>query len=193
MTFNFDFRTFRALLAEAAHTAFVEVQRKYADEHFYAFALYTSGEIGYVVPTANTEEGLARVASRYVSDGYGPDLQAVAAELRWNPDDWAYHLEGAELFEAVNNMLVDVPARLFELYRAGTVWLSDAMHAEFECSLVGVLQELDQEGVFGRGEARRRVVINLLMGDQSNESRLANAGRLNPPDVWERLKTDLPV
>ena len=172
MSFSFDFQTFQALRVEAARSALLRVQRKHAEERFYAFGLYIAGELGYVVPTSNTEEGLTRVAQAYVNAGYGPDLQAVAADLRWNPADWAYHLEGQELFETVNGMLEDVPARLFALYDTGAAWLTATVRAELECILVGALQELDREGVFGQDEARRQIVVNLLMGDQSNQSRI---------------------
>ncbi|MEM1033952.1 MAG: DUF4303 domain-containing protein [Myxococcota bacterium] len=62
------------------------------DEAIYAFALYTSGEsdFGYALASANTEEGLARTAARYLERGAG-DPEAVARDLRWNPGDWAFH------------------------------------------------------------------------------------------------------
>ncbi|NVI92468.1 DUF4303 domain-containing protein [Actinomadura sp. BRA 177] len=52
------------------------------------------------------------------------------------------------------------------------------------------LARLDEEGVFGRGAERARVVVNILQGDQGEESVLENARRLNPPAALTVLERD---
>jgi hypothetical protein len=49
---------------------------------------------------------------------------------------------------------------------------------------------LAEEGVFGRGAERERVVVNILQGDQGGESVLENARRLNPPAGLTVLERD---
>ena len=71
-------------------------------------------------------------------------------------------------------------------------------HGEFEehvrCVLITceqVLAEPDTEGVFGQASDRESVVLNVLMGDENDEDRLAHARRLNPTEVWDRYRRDL--
>ena len=52
-------------------------------------------------------------------------------------------------------------------------------------------KKIDAEGLFGSGEERKQVVVNLLMGDQSDEDRLEFAERVNPPESVEMLRQDL--
>ena len=60
----------------------------------------------------------------------------------------------------------------------------------FETCLT-VLEELDAEGVFGQGQERAALVINLLMGDQSDAERLERARPLNPPATYARFAQEL--
>ena len=177
---------FRAALKDAARATFRALKSQHPDERFYAFALYTAGEAEYVLPTANTEEGLARRAEEYARRrGRAPD-DGLLAGLRWSPADWAYHLEGEARFDEVERLLAEAPEpHLLEgdAYRARVRGVFDAC--------LTTLEELDAEGLFGRGEGRRAVVINLLKGDQDDEERLEWAKRLNPRAVHARLAAEL--
>lgn len=71
----------------AAHT-------KYPEERFYAFVLYTEpGLLAYIIPSFNSEEALIRT------------VPTESDELRWNPPEWPYHGEGADLFSDVQQIL----------------------------------------------------------------------------------------
>jgi len=177
----------RPVLKDAVRGTFRDLKSRYPDERFYAFALYTAGEAEYVLPTANTEEGLRRRAEGYVRRGYAPP-ETGAASLRWNPADWAYHLEGDEpYFGEVERLLMQAPEPHDlegDTYRA-------RVDGVFETCLAA-LEELDAEGLFGRGEERQAIVINLLKGDQSNEEMLECAKRLNPRAAYARFAAELP-
>ena len=55
---------------------------------------------------------------------------------------------------------------------------------------IRVLKRLDAEGVFGAGERREGIVLNVLMGDQSDEERLKYAKLLNPASVYARFQEE---
>ncbi len=86
MTNSFDFDNFRSLLYNASKAAFLAIQNVHLNEHFYSFALVTSGDMAYVFPTASSEEGLTLAAQKYFDDGKwgkGKTLQQLRDELRW--------------------------------------------------------------------------------------------------------------
>src|SRR5690242_11054054 len=101
-----DFDHFQTLLLDASRAAFKEVQAAHPDETFYGFGLFHEPLFGYIVPTANPEEGLIRRAEYYKEDhwnlGYArQSIDALSVILRWSPADWAYHLAGKEHFDSV--------------------------------------------------------------------------------------------
>ena len=66
--------------------AIAGVRAKLGEEDVYAIALYSSPECVYVTLSANTEQGLERVAA-----SYGGDVRLRSMSLRWNPADWDFH------------------------------------------------------------------------------------------------------
>lgn len=54
---------------------------------------------------------------------------------------------------------------------------------------IGALEDLDAEGIFGRGVARNDLTVFVTITDSNDASRLerASAKRLNPPAVFERF------
>jgi len=175
----------RAALLQATRAAFEEMRHNHPHEQFYAFALYTSGEAAYVAPSANTEEGLARLTQRDIANAEKEQVAHLyRASLRWSPCDWPYHLEGARHFTTVSRLLDEI---LMISREAEDDQSADTV---FDLCLA-VLQQLDGEGVFGTGAQRDALVLALLMGDQSDEDRIAWARRLNPPPVADRLAGEL--
>jgi hypothetical protein len=162
-----DLDKLKEALSEATMKAFVALKSAHSKERFYAFALYTSGEVSSFCPTANSEEGLAR--------------DAGGARERWSPCDWAYHLEGENHFRKVEVLL---SARKFD----------DEGYCEESDRIldlaVEVLKELDCRGVFGTGKQRDAITLNILMGDQSEEERVQFATRLNPKKTVARFKKE---
>jgi hypothetical protein len=50
---------------------------------------------------------------------------------------------------------------------------------------------LDSENIFGAGEQRNAITLNILMGDQSDEEMRKYAKLLNPATVYERFCMEL--
>ena len=182
-----DLAQLHATLKDATRQAFADLRRQHPQERLYAFALYTNDVGQYIVPSANTEEGLARHAAQAARrDGIADELHR--ASLRWSPCDWAYHADASlvPFFAGVERLLSDGP----DPYDLDDEACAQQVGGVFETCLT-VLAELDAEGVFGRGQARAALVINLLMGDQSDAERLERARRLNPPATYAHFAQEL--
>jgi hypothetical protein len=79
------FKTLSAQLTDAVAEAARTLHRTIGNEHLYSFALYTSGENGfvYVCVSANTEEGLDEKLQQYAARGHTVD----SSGLRWSAPD----------------------------------------------------------------------------------------------------------
>jgi WD40 repeat protein len=157
-----------AALTKAARAAFSEVRAAHPDEHFYVFALFS--ETGDdLQPTCNTEEALARVTRR-LRRTKPSDLE----ELRYFAEEFAYHQAGEEHFAAIDA-------------------ISETPGDDDRAAATAALRELEREGFFGRGKARRDVAVLVLLSDQSNENVLEHARQLNPKPVVLGLRRFFPV
>ena len=89
MTNSFDFDKFRSLLYDASRAAFLAIQHAHVNEHFYSFALFTSGDMAHVFPTSSTENGLTQAAQKYIDKKWdkGRSLEQLRAKLKWSPAD----------------------------------------------------------------------------------------------------------
>jgi hypothetical protein len=183
-----DFEAFQAILLEATRKHFTDLKTRHSDEQFYAFGLFHSPLWASVVPAANTEEGLEWMIRLYQTGSSYSKLsrEELRSLLRWIPGDWRYFDVDLEDFLPVQEWLNSQD--MFGLLdREEITW--DAWEKEINEPMIQVCREtlkiLDQEGMFGVGEAREKVVINIMMGDQDG-SWLEHAQLLNPPQVYER-------
>lgn len=177
-------------LVAAGRAAFREARERNPGETFYSFALFSDVFAAYILPTCGSEEGLLRVAERYLGE-FGGTVEEQAATLRWSPVDSPYHMLGEEHFAGVLELLDE----------RGDPWQRDDGDEEggaFDAEIDGrfeacfrALARLDEEGLFGRGAERERVVVNILQGDQAEEDVIGNARRLNPAAALGRLERDL--
>jgi broad specificity phosphatase PhoE len=162
------------------------VAKKYQAEGVYAFALYTSGEYGYVIDSFATTAGLRTVAEKYLRelpyrDRWG-SLEVAMRELRWSPCDSPHHGEFENEFQEANELL--------EEFGSGDD--PDASESfEDSCRQIHevfttVLMAVRKSAVFDSS-----VVLNILMGDQSDEQRFLNAESLNSPKVLEVFGSEL--
>lgn len=190
-----DFQYLIHMLTQATRLAFQSLKQHYESEIIYAFALYTHGDFSYVTSTASSEEGLTKVAQKYIAEGRhnNRSLSEQRILLRWSPADSLLHEVGGEFFNDIDPLLEEANAIMDALYdEENDSW--DAVEAfaqRVESSFIMALQTLDSEGLFGTGEQRKAITVNLLMGDQSDESRVQHAQQLNPPEVWQRLAREL--
>lgn len=182
MSPEFDRTGFTALLRTATEQVLRDLQQQIANERLYAFGLYTSSQGIYVVPTANTEEALARTArAAAVSDGQPFEL--LWQSLRWSPCDWEYHTFGSDTaFTAVRAFL-----------QSG--WSDDYATFHYDADVIyacciDVLMQLRQDGWFDATQGNPPIVLNLYMGDQSDEDRLQWASLLNSPECCKQLQQE---
>ncbi len=187
---HIDFERFESGLLTASREAFLAVQRDHPDETFYAFALYKSPLLEYVLPTSNSEEGLAKAIDKhrhdYAARGWKFDESRMLLSLRWEfPATWFYYSYGQEAFDPVNNQLLET-GYLGHVFKEDDLLQLLKYADEIMCR---VLTQLDSEGLFGTGVQRNRVVLCIKMGD--DVPRFENVQRLNPPDAYAWYKSDI--
>jgi hypothetical protein len=192
MTCEFDFEKFYELLYIASKNAFTSIQLAHKDERFYVFALFTCGDLVYIIPSSSTEEGLTQVAHKYFNDYQkyykGFSIEQLRELLRWSPCDSPLQGEGEEYFTELNKLVSIVPNIICEIPHEESWDKFDNFVNKFLGVCVKVLRQLDSEGIFGEGEKRNSVVLNILMGDQGDEERLKYAKMLNPSSVYNHFK-----
>jgi hypothetical protein len=155
-------------LTEAARAAVSQLFRERPDEQFYYVSLITSPEGHTPVISAWSEEALAHA----LEGGKG----VAQNELKWSYADSPYFAYGERHFEPVRELLSRMGSGADD--RATEV-------ADVELRLRAMehaMAQLDESGIFGRGEARKKIVINaeVMPPDSTN---VARAKRLNPPEA----------
>lgn len=170
---DFDLGAFRRELTRCTAEAVQELRRRVGSEALYAFALFTSGEAGYawVRASANTEEGLSRVADRAAAEDPRFRGEAGRRLLRWDAAQWAYH----DCSGALRALALPDPVG-----RRPT--LDPALYEAF----VGALKAVDRAGLFGRGAERAFLTVNVLCPDPSPAFFRRGLVRLNPVPTVER-------
>jgi hypothetical protein len=126
-------------------------------ENFYYFALITTGEAHAPFVAAWSYEALAKFDK----------------DLKWSYADSPYCLHKEELFDEVKSLFALRPFCAEE----------NCDEYQFRISAMELaLQKLDQENIFGKGEKRKKILINVevVPPDVSNTER---ARRLNPPEA----------
>jgi hypothetical protein len=177
----------QASLSEAmradARAAWQYLRGKYPTEKFYAFGLYTTEMGSYFGAFACGEEGLTRVAEKYVADGTYRTLEKARTALRWSIPDSPYHAEVTSMDERTQPVLAGRPDP-YDLSDAASL---REVRARMNAA-VTALQALDQEGLFGTGDARSALTLLIEAGDRENDFVLKWAKKLNPPDVYKAFK-----
>jgi len=142
--------------------------------------------------------------------GKGKDPALLGQSLRWSAADSPLHSVGSELLPQSDKIVQELD---FEGRWAADddadedgdddeddgeedddfdeAELQDPEVEEVFQVIVQVLRELDQEGLFGTGAERERLVLSVWEGDQSNVSRYDYAKALNPPAVAKRFGAEM--
>ncbi|HYE18156.1 MAG TPA: DUF4303 domain-containing protein [Tepidisphaeraceae bacterium] len=158
---------------------------KYGDQTPYAFVMYGVEDPTRLEPHVLTEEGLTRVAQRYLKDGYHDTLDEARKALRYSVAD-------SPLFDALEGRVPAAEALLAgndaALDRAGGYVLLVKTAAD-------ALARLDKEGLFGKGKARAGLLLAVLLEDADDDEGLADKAtkRLNPPAVVKRFEKETAV
>ena len=177
---DLDLQPLVRALTEAARAAFTEAREARPDERFFAYALSTVDDANFVGAGANSHENRAAIAAANDVEDGTPDAEYYA----WNPCEWG-ELEylGAASFEPAEVLLA-------QLYQATPDERFQHLAEGVRASMQGALAALDEEGFFGRGQARREVTLFCTVYDSERaagfEDRSAEA--LNPEVVYARFR-----
>ena len=109
-----DVKLLKSILTPACRLAFAEIRARYDGESYYCMGLLTLGLLGWLAPTAMTEEGLDRVVRRYQAlPAFATESAAsLRAFLRWNPSDSALREVGLDHFTEVNILMAQISETL---------------------------------------------------------------------------------
>jgi hypothetical protein len=173
---------------------FRRIREAHPKDKFYCFAFYTNGEFTYAALTASTYEGLDKVAYDYKRKApyKAMSIEDLRLDLKWSPDDSPLHGAAEDVLTALDPFMEGVTAELRRRSDLKDNWKSfDEFVAQVRSCFANALKRIDADEVFGCGEERKMVLVNLLMGDQSDEDRIGFAERVNPPESVKMLKHDL--
>jgi hypothetical protein len=207
--FVFDDDKLKALLLSKSRDGFNQIKQQYASEDFYCFALYSHGSYSFAYTVASTEEGLTRAAERYLARNIVENwhwfddlsLEQMRTMLRHSIADSPLHdgtlaetlfKEVCELAETRSNDLFNLWCEIANEQNEKAAFKAVKPYdKQFLDMCFDVLRQLDREGLFGTGEQRQHIVVNLLMADQSREDMLNYAKALNSQSVLKRYETEL--
>ena len=174
-------------LRMSAEDYFRRVAKANPGEKLYAFLFEISCEGFSVHGAIATEEGLTRYAEEQLSEvrpiKTAEPLATLRSCFRWAGPEDGWYQQPESAFNAVNKSLRRAEAEaLYEMY--------DGSLNEI---CLQVLQEMDQDRLFGVGDERERVVVGICYvgGDNSDEEFLGWAKQVNPPSVMKRLRREL--
>ena len=139
--------------------------------HYYYLSLITTGEAHSPVLAAWSEEALEEAVKNEV------DKEDARYGLKWSYADSPFYCFGEDRFTQVNNLFEKRP----DIHSLD----DNARNAEYELRLRAMesaIAKLDQRGIFGIGEERLKIVVNVevMPPDYTNTQR---AMRLNPPEA----------
>ncbi len=182
---KFDSCDFRQHLLAACLKSFTEVQRLCNGEGLYGFSLMLDRFGSAIAAMGQSEARLEESVSKEL-DCWTSTTANVADLVRktkkWTCEDW---LSIEQSFDAVNSLLnTSYVSDPHEYVGGGTSRL-------VFLSCLEVLAELDVREVFGKDRSRESIVLNLNVGDQSDEELLRWAVQINPYDVYARFSAEL--
>jgi hypothetical protein len=187
---EFDFNEFYELLLDATRKAFRAILDAHPDETFYTFALYYSDDALVVIPSCNSEEGHLRYEELTPVDRDEQTLDWFYS--RWSFWDWAY------CSSRDDDNFGPVTARLNAYLKPFIDAVTDEGMMDYmiglgtiEKACARVMQALDREGLFGVGQAREKVVLNVLNKETLFvEDDLSYAYLLNHTSTYERWRIE---
>lgn len=173
---------FYAALMRAIKQSFTELRERYAGQRVYGYALVVGDLMQYAMAAAHSEEGLDRVADKYVTQhGYrakkGDARQLLRDMLRWNCDDGWVHLTEPDPFLPANALLEECGDPYGPFYEDGGTRLAEEL-------FLAALHESYSRGVFGKDQS---VTVFLYTGDSAEKDVRRWVKRANPPAVYERF------
>jgi hypothetical protein len=209
---EFDTSLLLSTLRDELRAAWASIRAAHAQDGLYGFGVYTTDSASELAVTAFSDAGLdaALAASLASKRGQGRDPALQREYLRWSLADSPLHEAGTDLLPESDQMLQELHADDDDAdeeadFDEGSDFDEDADYDDvddegedlaqvfeevFE-TVVEALQEMDEEGLFGAGAERERLVVGVWKSDQSNLERYEFASQLNPPAVARRFGAEL--
>lgn len=143
-------------------------------EKFYYCSLITTGEGLCPVISAWSEEALERVAKQETN--MEDEIEQIIDNLKWDYEETPYFAYGEEYFEEIEEVFYK---RMSKLKSESEIDREIQLRVN---SMEKVLHNLDMQGIFGQGERRLGIVVNVevVPPDFTNTQR---ALRLNPKEA----------
>jgi hypothetical protein len=158
---------FAATLEADLRREFPRLREQYDDHHFYVVGLYTTPLYEYFAPVGNSEEALTE------------------EQLRWVPGEWQCRLDSLLGMDASNDVLSSLLAMIPDADELAF------LEGELKDLVFSVLSGLRDQGVLDAFGDRGSLLINVVTPDDEEESWIADAMRLNQPEVWEPMAEHL--
>lgn len=163
---------------------FLDLENDRQNESIYGFLLEVNCEGTSIEALAGTEEGLTRIAKEYAkSDADRTEIDEWRIQLRWASEEGGWYASYEKgYFDRANQFLLE----------AREVGLMELYDERLNRLVLEVLQELDREGFFGRGEVREGKAIGMCYvgGDNSEEEFLSWLAQVNSPEIVARVKQE---
>jgi hypothetical protein len=149
----------------------------------YAFALHGLEGEHHLYPYVLTEEGLNRVAKRYVAEGYYETVAEARKNLRYSVEDSPYAGELEGQLPTVDSLMEPVEATLEEM--EGYALLAKAAMDAFIT--------LDKRGLFGDGKQREKVLLLIETSLAETDWSKVSAKRLNSSAAFRRYEAETKI
>lgn len=142
----------------------------------YAAGFGTSDSAQFMYPFIMSERALEEAAKKYAAKKI-VSAEKAADRLRWSIGTSPNFLDLVKASEQFNDRpnVFKLPPKDF----------AREVHRRLKAACAA-LQELESQGLFGRGSERERITLYIEGGDIDREWKLKWAHRLNPPSVYER-------
>lgn len=191
------FSEWRAIFRNEARDAYRDMPRRHPGDQITGFAILTDDDFLSFVPRADTAVLARQRLSENPAEGWGEKLFRDW-ELRWSTAEWSdiYDEEFPCTREAEPK-----PEEVFDVMMAfREQWFAQPGNTDHKFrqqmlrTMFDVLRDLDQEGLFGRGEERDQITLFLEISDSNLDPlvKLWSAAKLNPRKSRRQLTNSMP-
>ena len=172
---------FEQALYEDSKKAFTEIVSECGDD-LYVIGLYFFGGYDGVMPLFNTKSAL-----KGVQEGLeGEDRYLIDYIAKWNPTDYPSLEEYSEYYD---NSVSEMQA-LSDNYADQSDEEADAEWKHVFNVMEGVLNRLDDEGVFTRFSKREDITLVITTYDEGEDEKFDRIKRLNPQPALNKISTE---
>ncbi len=167
-------------ITNASRIAFKKILKEKSNEDFFSFVLLTVDDVLSCYAYANsTESHLKTMLTNNIKQNSEEE-----AYYKWCPVEWEYSAISREEFDPVYFLSEKIQDELSEdsFYKYKMDFI--------DCMEIA-LGQLDQEGLFGSGEKRNKIILFTTISDSFSTEDVEDhsSKRLNSLRVYEKFKT----